>query len=134
MPTTALGQRLPQGSDPNAECTANSTPPTDGVAIAGLGTVFPDSTYVSAITGRTIGRRSRLEPMGKLIKIVAAIAAALWIDNNFHQPCDLGRAGLPEEVAPSPIPLTFHPTSHPSSVLPPPVAGSARTVIIPCFM
>jgi 3-oxoacyl-[acyl-carrier protein] reductase len=22
-----------------------------------------------------------------------------WIDNNFHQPCDLGRAGLPEEVA-----------------------------------
>jgi 3-oxoacyl-[acyl-carrier protein] reductase len=23
----------------------------------------------------------------------------IWIDNNFHQPCDLGRAGLPEEVA-----------------------------------
>jgi 3-oxoacyl-[acyl-carrier protein] reductase len=22
-----------------------------------------------------------------------------WIDNNFHHPCDLGRAGLPEEVA-----------------------------------
>ena len=22
-----------------------------------------------------------------------------WIDNNFHQPCDLDRAGLPEEVA-----------------------------------
>src|SRR5271165_6444523 len=22
-----------------------------------------------------------------------------WIDSNFHQPCDLGRAGLPEEVA-----------------------------------
>jgi 3-oxoacyl-[acyl-carrier protein] reductase len=22
-----------------------------------------------------------------------------WIDNNFHQPCDLGRAGLPDEVA-----------------------------------
>lgn len=22
-----------------------------------------------------------------------------WIDDNFHQPCDLGRAGLPEEVA-----------------------------------
>jgi 3-oxoacyl-[acyl-carrier protein] reductase len=22
-----------------------------------------------------------------------------WIDNHFHQPCDLGRAGLPEEVA-----------------------------------
>jgi NAD(P)-dependent dehydrogenase (short-subunit alcohol dehydrogenase family) len=22
-----------------------------------------------------------------------------WIDNNFHQPCDLGRAGLPEDVA-----------------------------------
>lgn len=22
-----------------------------------------------------------------------------WIDNNFHQPCDLGRAGRPEEVA-----------------------------------
>ena len=22
-----------------------------------------------------------------------------WIDNSFHQPCDLGRAGLPEEVA-----------------------------------
>jgi 3-oxoacyl-[acyl-carrier protein] reductase len=22
-----------------------------------------------------------------------------WIDNNFHQPCDVGRAGLPEEVA-----------------------------------
>jgi NAD(P)-dependent dehydrogenase (short-subunit alcohol dehydrogenase family) len=22
-----------------------------------------------------------------------------WIDKNFHQPCDLGRAGLPEEVA-----------------------------------
>lgn len=22
-----------------------------------------------------------------------------WINNNFHQPCDLGRAGLPEEVA-----------------------------------
>lgn len=22
-----------------------------------------------------------------------------WIDNNFHQPCDLGRAGHPEEVA-----------------------------------
>lgn len=22
-----------------------------------------------------------------------------WIDNNFHQPCDLGRAGLPEEIA-----------------------------------
>jgi 3-oxoacyl-[acyl-carrier protein] reductase len=22
-----------------------------------------------------------------------------WIDTNFHQPCDLGRAGLPEEVA-----------------------------------
>ena len=22
-----------------------------------------------------------------------------WIDNNFHQPCDLGRAGLPGEVA-----------------------------------
>ena len=22
-----------------------------------------------------------------------------WIENNFHQPCDLGRAGLPEEVA-----------------------------------
>ncbi|MCW2564792.1 MAG: 3-oxoacyl-[acyl-carrier protein] reductase [Mycobacterium sp.] len=22
-----------------------------------------------------------------------------WIDNNFHQPCDLGRAGVPEEIA-----------------------------------
>jgi NAD(P)-dependent dehydrogenase (short-subunit alcohol dehydrogenase family) len=22
-----------------------------------------------------------------------------WIDNNFHQPCDLGTAGLPEEIA-----------------------------------
>jgi len=22
-----------------------------------------------------------------------------WIDSNFHQPCDLGRAGLPEEIA-----------------------------------
>jgi NAD(P)-dependent dehydrogenase (short-subunit alcohol dehydrogenase family) len=22
-----------------------------------------------------------------------------WIDNHFHQPCDLGRAGLPEEIA-----------------------------------
>jgi 3-oxoacyl-[acyl-carrier protein] reductase len=22
-----------------------------------------------------------------------------WIDNNFHQPCELGRAGLPEEIA-----------------------------------
>jgi 3-oxoacyl-[acyl-carrier protein] reductase len=22
-----------------------------------------------------------------------------WIDQNFHQPCDLGRAGLPEEIA-----------------------------------
>jgi NAD(P)-dependent dehydrogenase (short-subunit alcohol dehydrogenase family) len=22
-----------------------------------------------------------------------------WIENNFHQPCDLGRAGLPEEIA-----------------------------------
>jgi 3-oxoacyl-[acyl-carrier protein] reductase len=22
-----------------------------------------------------------------------------WIDTNFHQPCDLGRAGLPEEIA-----------------------------------
>jgi 3-oxoacyl-[acyl-carrier protein] reductase len=22
-----------------------------------------------------------------------------WINNNFHQPCDLGRAGLPEEIA-----------------------------------
>ncbi len=22
-----------------------------------------------------------------------------WIDNNFHQPCDLGRAGLPAEIA-----------------------------------
>ncbi|MEO3760473.1 SDR family NAD(P)-dependent oxidoreductase [Mycobacterium sp. B14F4] len=22
-----------------------------------------------------------------------------WIDRNFHQPCDLGRAGLPEEIA-----------------------------------
>jgi 3-oxoacyl-[acyl-carrier protein] reductase len=22
-----------------------------------------------------------------------------WIDNNFHQPCDLGRAGIPEEIA-----------------------------------
>jgi NAD(P)-dependent dehydrogenase (short-subunit alcohol dehydrogenase family) len=22
-----------------------------------------------------------------------------WNDNNFHQPCDLGRAGLPEEIA-----------------------------------
>lgn len=22
-----------------------------------------------------------------------------WIDNIFHQPCDLGRAGLPEEIA-----------------------------------
>jgi NAD(P)-dependent dehydrogenase (short-subunit alcohol dehydrogenase family) len=22
-----------------------------------------------------------------------------WVDNNFHQPCDLGRAGLPEEIA-----------------------------------
>ncbi len=22
-----------------------------------------------------------------------------WIDNNFHHPCDLGRAGLPEEIA-----------------------------------
>jgi NAD(P)-dependent dehydrogenase (short-subunit alcohol dehydrogenase family) len=22
-----------------------------------------------------------------------------WIDKNFHQPCDLGRAGLPEEIA-----------------------------------
>ena len=22
-----------------------------------------------------------------------------WIDNNFHQPCDLGRAGLPQEIA-----------------------------------
>ena len=22
-----------------------------------------------------------------------------WIDDNFHHPCDLGRAGLPEEIA-----------------------------------
>jgi 3-oxoacyl-[acyl-carrier protein] reductase len=22
-----------------------------------------------------------------------------WIDDNFHQSCDLGRAGLPEEIA-----------------------------------
>lgn len=25
-----------------------------------------------------------------------------WIDNNFHQPCDLGRAGLPKRSPPSP--------------------------------
>jgi len=22
-----------------------------------------------------------------------------WIEDNFHQPCDVGRAGLPEEIA-----------------------------------
>jgi hypothetical protein len=78
MPTTALGQRLTQGSDPNGECPANGTPPTDGVAIAGFGTVFPDSTYAPAITGRTIGRRSRLvltrtghhrQPDGSVVRV-----------------------------------------------------------------
>src|SRR6201996_3253516 len=28
-----------------------------------------------------------------------------WIDNNFHQPCDLGQAGLPEEIASIPASL-----------------------------
>lgn len=28
-----------------------------------------------------------------------AVDVMTWIDDNFHQPCDLGRAGLPEEVA-----------------------------------
>jgi 3-oxoacyl-[acyl-carrier protein] reductase len=22
-----------------------------------------------------------------------------WVENNFHHPCDVGRAGLPEEIA-----------------------------------
>jgi hypothetical protein len=68
MPTTALGQRLPQESDPNAGCAPNITPPTDGVAIAGFGTVFPDSIYAPAIAGRTIGRRSRLEPRAMFMR------------------------------------------------------------------
>jgi hypothetical protein len=68
MPTTALGQRLPQESDPNGKCPANKTPPTDGVAIADFGTVFHDSTYAPAIAGRTIGRRSRLEPKAMFMR------------------------------------------------------------------
>lgn len=67
MPTTALGQHLPPVSDPNGKCTANIAPPTDGVAIAGFGTALPDTTYAPAITGRTIGRRSRLAPRAMLM-------------------------------------------------------------------
>ncbi len=63
-----------------------------------------DGILVNCICPGTIVTASFTEQLADLLAADGLDAAnpydvMTWIDNNFHQPCDLGRAGLPEEVA-----------------------------------
>ncbi len=63
-----------------------------------------DGILVNCICPGTIVTASFTEQLAELLAADGLDAAnpydvMSWIDNNFHQPCDLGRAGLPEEVA-----------------------------------
>ncbi len=63
-----------------------------------------DGILVNCVCPGTIVTASFTEQLKDLLAAEGLDAAnphdvMTWIDHNFHQPCDLGRAGLPEEVA-----------------------------------
>lgn len=63
-----------------------------------------DGILVNCVCPGTIVTASFTENLAEILAADGLDAAdpvdvMTWIDNNFHQPCDLGRAGLPEEVA-----------------------------------
>lgn len=63
-----------------------------------------DEILVNCVCPGTIVTASFTEQLKDLLAAEGLDAAnphdvMTWIDHNFHQPCDLGRAGLPEEVA-----------------------------------
>jgi 3-oxoacyl-[acyl-carrier protein] reductase len=64
----------------------------------------PDGILVNCICPGTIVTASFTENLKDILAADGLDASnphdvMTWIDNNFHQPCDLGRAGLPEEIA-----------------------------------
>jgi NAD(P)-dependent dehydrogenase (short-subunit alcohol dehydrogenase family) len=63
-----------------------------------------DGILVNCVCPGTIVTASFTEVLSDILAADGLDAAdphdvMTWIDNNFHQPCDLGRAGLPEEIA-----------------------------------
>ena len=63
-----------------------------------------DGILVNCVCPGTIVTASFTEQLNDILAAAGLDATdphdvMTWIDNNFHQPCDLGRAGLPEEVA-----------------------------------
>jgi len=64
----------------------------------------PDGILVNCVCPGTIVTASFTENLKDILAADGLDATdphdvMTWIDNNFHQPCDLGRAGLPEEIA-----------------------------------
>ena len=64
----------------------------------------PDGILVNCVCPGTIVTASFTENLKEILAADGLDAAdptdvMTWIDRNFHQPCDLGRAGLPEEIA-----------------------------------
>src|SRR6476659_4491800 len=60
-----------------------------------------DGILVNCVCPGTIVTASFTEVLKDILAAdgLDATDVMTWIDNNFHQPCDLGRAGLPEEIA-----------------------------------
>lgn len=63
-----------------------------------------DGILVNCICPGTIVTASFTEQLKDILAVDGLDATnprdvMTWIEKNFHQPCDLGRAGLPEEVA-----------------------------------
>lgn len=63
-----------------------------------------DGILVNCVCPGTIVTASFTENLKDILAIdgldaTNPVDVMTWIENNFHQPCDLGRAGLPEEIA-----------------------------------
>lgn len=63
-----------------------------------------DGILVNSVCPGTIVTASFTENLKDILAVdgldaTNPVDVMTWIENNFHQPCDLGRAGLPEEIA-----------------------------------
>ncbi len=64
----------------------------------------PDGILVNTISPGTIVTASFTEALDPFLRLDGLdssnpVDVMTWIENNFHQPADLGRAGVPEEIA-----------------------------------
>ena len=106
-----LSATLATERDPNHKLLIDNYTPVPVLVTA---SIVIDERYISSEVlaaaqtrqGR-VGLRTCLGPAGALVDLDHHLPPCVheaddvmtWIDNNFHQPCDLGRAGLPEEIA-----------------------------------